>query len=135
MLKTNSLFHLYFLKKDIAHKWQYPFLFLLVFWGSDIKAVETLTEKPLPIKKWKIELGKKENKKIVATSLAVALGPFGAHRLYLGTEPKVPIVYTLTLGGFMILPLVDIGHILFTKNISPYENNPHIIMWGVKKEN
>lgn len=39
---------------------------------------------------------------------AVALWPFGVHRLYLGTEAKIPVIYTLTLGGGIgILPLID----------------------------
>ena len=65
-----------------------------------------------------------ENKKLTAVLLAVALGTFGVHRLYLGTKPIVPVVYTLTLGGgFGILPLTDIIAILVTPDISRFENN------------
>ncbi len=74
-----------------------------------------------------------ENKRLVASALTIALGPFGAHRLYLGTEPEVPVAYTLTLGGGLgILPVIDLGHILFTKDLSRYENNVHVFMWGNK---
>ena len=71
-----------------------------------------------------------ENKKLTAVLLAVALGTFGVHRLYLGTKPIVPVVYTLTLGGgFGILPLTDIIAILATPDISRFENNNQVIMW------
>lgn len=71
-----------------------------------------------------------KNKKLTAILLAVALGTFGVHRLYLGTKPLVPVVYTLTLGGgFGILPLTDIIAILATPDISRYENNNQVIMW------
>ncbi len=71
-----------------------------------------------------------ENKKLTAILLAVALGTFGVHRLYLGTKPLVPVVYTLTLGGgFGILPLSDIIAILVTPDISKFENNGQVIMW------
>lgn len=66
-----------------------------------------------------------------AILMAVLTGPLGGHRLYLGTEPHVPIVYTLTLGGGMgLLPVIDIIVILVSKDISKYENNSQVIMWG-----
>jgi len=77
---------------------------------------------------------KKEDEKLISILLAVALGPFGGHRLYLGTKPHVPVVYTLTLGGgFGILPLIDIFHLLFAKDLSPYRNNGNIFMWRPDK--
>ncbi len=73
---------------------------------------------------------KRTHKKITAIVLAVALGPFGAHRLYLGTAPKVPVIYCLTLGGGLgILPLTDIIAIIATKDIERYENNTKVVMW------
>lgn len=66
----------------------------------------------------------------MAAALTVALGPFGAHRLYLGTGTKVPIVYGLTFGGFGILPLIDLGHILFTKDLTPFRQNNKVLMWA-----
>lgn len=66
-----------------------------------------------------------------AILMAILTGPLGGHRLYLGTEPYVPIVYTLTLGGGMgLLPAIDIVVILFSKDLSKFKNNPQIIMWG-----
>lgn len=71
-----------------------------------------------------------ENKKLTAVLLAVTLGTFGVHRLYLGTRPLVPVVYTITLGGGLgILPLTDIVAILATPDLSRYENNDKVIMW------
>lgn len=72
--------------------------------------------------------------KLVAGLLAIALGPFGVHRLYLGTSPKVPIAYTLTLGGgFFVLPLIDIFYIILSRNPEDIENNNHVFIWNKKK--
>lgn len=69
--------------------------------------------------------------KITASILAVALGPFGVHRLYLGTSPLVPAVYVATVGGGVgILPFIDLVTIVFAKDISPYMNNKKIFMWA-----
>jgi hypothetical protein len=62
--------------------------------------------------------------------MAVTLGPFGAHRLYLGTTPKVPLLYGLTFGGFGVLVLIDLGHILFTKDLSVYRDSRQVLMWA-----
>jgi len=75
------------------------------------------------------KLIKKE--KAIAVALAITLGPFGEHRLYLGTEAKVPVIYTLTLGGGLgILPLCDIIAIIATKNLEDYKNSSKVIMWA-----
>jgi len=72
----------------------------------------------------------KENKRAVAAALAILLGPFGGHRLYLGTKSTVPIVYAATLGGgFFILPLIDLGFILFTKDLSRFQDQERVFMW------
>ena len=68
-------------------------------------------------------------KKTIAIGLAITLGPFGVHRLYLGTDYKVPVIYSVTLGAFGILPLTDIIAILASKDIEQYLNNQQIIMW------
>jgi len=57
-------------------------------------------------------------------------GILGGHRIYFGTHQRTPIIYSVTLGGFGILPLVDLIHIIFTKDLSKFENTPEIIMWG-----
>ncbi|HTL82058.1 MAG TPA: TM2 domain-containing protein [Bacteroidia bacterium] len=76
----------------------------------------------------------KENKKVVAAILAfpVPFGVLGLHRIYLGTEPWVPVVYILTLGGFGIIPLVDFIEIITSDDatFATYEHNPKVFMWG-----
>jgi TM2 domain-containing membrane protein YozV len=75
----------------------------------------------------------RENGRWVCAALAVFLGPFGAHRLYLGTTAKVPVVYGITFGGFYLLVLIDLGHILFSKDLSPFEHNDRVFMWARPK--
>ena len=71
-----------------------------------------------------------ENRRLTAAMLTFALGMLGVHRLYLGTKPWIPAVYLLTLGGgFLILPLIDLGVILFSKDITKYEHNDKFLMW------
>jgi TM2 domain-containing membrane protein YozV len=71
----------------------------------------------------------RENNRLVAGLLATFLGPFGAHRLYLGTNARVAVVYGLTFGGFGVLPLLDLGHLIFAKSIDPYRDNVQVFMW------
>ncbi len=75
-----------------------------------------------------------ENTRWVSSALAVVLGPFGAHRLYLGTTPKVAIIYGITFGGFGVLALLDLGHLLFSKDLGPYRNNDRVFMWSRRRE-
>lgn len=86
------------------------------------------------VQKWALQKALEKphrNHKVNAILLAVALGPFGVHRLYLGTHPRVPVIYTLTLGGGLgILPLADIIALLATDNIEQYMNNDKVIMWA-----
>lgn len=73
---------------------------------------------------------KGENTRLVSSLLTVMLGPFGAHRLYLGTTTKVAVIYGVTFGGFGVLALLDLGHLLFTKDLESYKNNDRVFMWG-----
>jgi len=75
-----------------------------------------------------------ENERVISSALAVLLGPFAAHRIYLGTTPKVAIIYGVTFGGFGILVLLDLGHLLFTHDLAAYRNNERVFMWGTPKE-
>ena len=69
-------------------------------------------------------------KRFIAIALVVLTGPLGGHRLYLGTHPVVPLFYALTLGGgFIVLPVIDLISIIFTKDLSKFENNERVIMW------
>jgi len=78
---------------------------------------------------------KREHKRLTAAILCLTLGPFGAHRLYLGTSTAVPVAYTLTLGGGLgVLPVIDLLLICFSSDITPYMNNPHVFMWNSAKE-
>jgi TM2 domain-containing membrane protein YozV len=72
-------------------------------------------------------------KRIVCALFALPFpcGFVGAHRVMLGTKPWVPIVYVATFGGcFGLLPLIDFCFITFSKDLTPYENNPHVFMWA-----
>lgn len=73
--------------------------------------------------------GVRTPKRWLAAVLTVAVGPFGGHRVYLGTTPKVPLLYSLTFGGFGVLVLIDLGHVLFTPDLGPYRENGHVFMW------
>lgn len=72
----------------------------------------------------------KENTRLVGGVLTVLLGPFGAHRLYLGTTPRVAIVYGITFGGFGVLALIDLAHLVFSKDLEPYRDNGQVFMWN-----
>ena len=70
-------------------------------------------------------------RRIIAAFLCITLGPFGMHRLYLGTKPRVAAAYTLTLGGGLgIVPAIDLLHIIFSRDISRFKNNDDFIMWA-----
>ena len=70
-------------------------------------------------------------KKLKVVLLTIFLGHFGVHRIYLGTKANVPVVYSLTLGGGLgMLPLIDLFHIIFSKDLSRFENNNKVIMWN-----
>lgn len=74
---------------------------------------------------------KPKAQKLKAILLALFLGHFGVHRIYLGTSANVPVVYSLTLGGgFGLLPLMDIIAIISSKDLSELSNNDHVIMWA-----
>jgi len=65
-----------------------------------------------------------------AILFTIFTGFLGGHRIYLGTHQRTPIIYSATLGGLGILPIIDLIHIIFTKNLSVYENKTQIIMWA-----
>jgi TM2 domain-containing membrane protein YozV len=70
-----------------------------------------------------------ENPRLVAIALDLTLGLFGIHRLYLGTDVKVPVAYTLTFGGGGVLWLVDLALLIGSPSIDSYKDNPHLFMW------
>lgn len=75
-------------------------------------------------------------RKSTAILLTLLTGPLGGHRLYLGTKPIVPVVYAVTLGGgLLVIPILDLVAIIFTKDLSKFENNDKILMWIDGEEN
>ncbi len=58
----------------------------------------------------------------------------GFHRLYLGTSSGTFFAYFFTLGGFLILDIVDYAVLLAAmldhRSIDKYVDNPHFFMWN-----
>jgi TM2 domain-containing membrane protein YozV len=77
----------------------------------------------------------KEDPRLVAIALNILLGPLGVHRLYLGTDLKVPILYTLTFGGGGVVWVIDLGFLIFSKDISRFKNNKRFFMWTEHEKN
>ena len=71
-----------------------------------------------------------ENQRAVAIGLDVSLGLFGVHRMYLGTDLRVPVIYTTTIGGGGVLWLVDLGMLVAVKDLTPFKDNPNVFMWN-----
>jgi TM2 domain-containing membrane protein YozV len=72
--------------------------------------------------------------KLIASILAfpVPFGFSGLHRIYLGSDPWVPVAYLLTGGGgFGLLPLLDFIFIVSAneEEFRQYENNPNFFMF------
>ena len=65
-----------------------------------------------------------------AILFTVFTGFLGGHRIYLGTHHRTPIIYSLTFGGLGILPIIDLVHLIVTKDISQFEQKTQIVMWG-----
>ena len=74
-----------------------------------------------------------DNQKAVAIGLDVSLGLFGVHRMYLGTDLKVPVIYTATIGGGGVLWLIDLGLLVAVKDLTPFKNNPNVFMWNTTR--
>ena len=74
-----------------------------------------------------------ENQRAVAIGLNVSLGLFGVHRMYLGTDLKVPVIYTTTIGGGGVLWLVDLGLLIAVKDLTPFKDNPNVFMWNTAR--
>lgn len=75
-----------------------------------------------------------KKEKLIASVLAfpVPFGFTGLHRIYLGSEPWVPVAYLVTGGGgFGLLPLIDFIFIVTAdeEEFRHYENNPKLFMF------
>ena len=111
-------------------------LFISFVSGGDAVASPLLTSvaveypdrpSPVPWKKIKLKTG---NQRLIAAALTLALGPFGAHRIYLGSNHIVPIAYVLTLGGGLgLVPLIDLGFILFSPDLERFRDNERFFMF------
>jgi len=71
--------------------------------------------------------------KFIAISLNIALGLFGLHRVFLGTDVIVPIFYTFTFGGGGILWLADLVMLICKKEYSQFTDNPRLVMFSGRK--
>lgn len=76
-----------------------------------------------------LDNGEVKFKRGKAILFTIFTGILGGHRIYMGTHQRTPIIYSVTFGGFGILPLIDLAHLIFKKDISVYENKTQIIMW------
>ena len=76
-----------------------------------------------------LDNGEVKFKRGKAILFTIFTGILGGHRIYMGTHQRTPIIYSVTFGGFGILPLIDLVHLIFKKDISVYENKTQIIMW------
>jgi TM2 domain-containing membrane protein YozV len=75
-------------------------------------------------------------KRVTAALLTVTMGPLGAHRIYLGCSPHVPVAYVATVGGGVgVIPVIDFFAILFTRDFSKLEHNNSVFMWLKKTKN
>lgn len=91
----------------------------------------TLTDWQPILESESTSVDKPKAQKLKAVLLALFLGHFGVHRIYLGTSANVPVVYSLTLGGgFGLLPLMDIIAIITSKDLSEFYGNDQVIMWS-----
>ena len=71
----------------------------------------------------------KEKKLVTALSFPFPLGIVGAHRIFMGAKPIIPVIYIITLGGcFGILPLIDFVILLTTKNYDALRQDK-LFMW------
>jgi TM2 domain-containing membrane protein YozV len=87
--------------------------------------------RPNPLLKFFFK-AKAERKKVIACILAFPFpfGFLGLHRLYLGTQPWMPVFYIGTVGGCLgIIPFIDFVTLLTNKDISRFKNNSRIFMW------
>lgn len=103
------------------------FVFIFPFQAKSVD-FSNESEFPNPIKK--LLFRQKNNKVAAVLAFPFPFGCVGLHRVYLGTDAHVPIVYAATAGGvFGLIPLLDCAILLLHKDISYYENNGDVIMW------
>ncbi len=128
------------LKDNLLKIWLILFFVSLPLW--QIKAATVIeyihgdtiqTNQITPVKISSLKSSKPH--KITAIIFALLTGPLGGHRIYLGTSTQVPLIYTVTLGGFGTLVVADIIAIVVSKDLSEFQNNDKIFMWISSKQN
>lgn len=128
-----------------------PFLALFLFIGLsssafasdayyiDDKAVDQLIEQATPISfnDFNLDINQSADaaaKKNAFVAWALTYSIVGLHRVYLGTSTTTFVAYACTLGGFLILDIVDFALLLVAiidnKSIDKYTNNDHLFMWN-----
>jgi TM2 domain-containing membrane protein YozV len=77
-----------------------------------------------------------ENMRFIAALLAfpAPFGALGLHRIYLGTAPWVPVIYTVTLGGAGVVALADFVYIIFCSDeeFEALKKNQNVFLWYKK---
>lgn len=113
---TNKFVEIYIIENDtIIHESEYTELILFKILGKKVKFYFN---------------NNSEKKRGIAIALNIFTGIMGMHRVYLGTSTIVPAVYSITLGGGLgALTITDLFFLIFSKDISQFENNPKVFMW------
>jgi len=74
-----------------------------------------------------------QNKKSAFVAWVLTYTLVGFHRLYLGTSAGTFFAYFFTLGGFLVIDIIDyavlLAAIIDKKDMAKYSNNPHFFMW------
>lgn len=118
-------------------KWlKIKLFFIVLFIGSFAVANDLffVTKKDSVAKVDSMNTQQVKGKRAKAIIFTLLTGPLGGHRIYLQTHHKVPILYSVTLGGFGIVAITDLCFIIFKKDLSPFENNDRFIMWNNKSK-
>ena len=74
----------------------------------------------------------KSKSKVIAAILSFPypFGMLGLHRIYLGANPIIPILYFVTFGGLLgIVPFIDMMVLILSKDTKPFYKNSKILMW------
>lgn len=100
-----------------------------VITGDDSVRIDSADTKPTPD-----SASRFHKEKLIAAILAfpVPFGFTGLHRIYLGSDPWIPVVYLITGGGGLgLVPLIDFIFIVTAneEEFRKYENNPKFFMW------
>ena len=146
MKKLHSTINLLLQRKDKQSLLKNKFLLFLCFIlfslaaKADVDKMRLSSEQIQVIFEYQIDVNKgiNDSTEVVrvkfrrgkAILFTIFTGFLGGHRIYFGTHHRTPIIYSLTFGGLGILPLIDLIHIIFTKDLDKFQDKSQIIMWG-----